>query len=51
MILTTESIITDKKEKDCGCGNHQAMPDMGGMYQNFEYIKKEKRKILSFLFL
>ena len=32
MILTTESIITDKKEKDCGCGNHQAMPDMGGMY-------------------
>lgn len=32
MILTTESIITDKKEKDCNCGNHQAMPDMGGMY-------------------
>ncbi len=30
MILTTESIMTDKKE--CSCGNHQAMPDMGGMY-------------------
>ncbi|MBR3614511.1 MAG: chaperonin GroEL [Clostridia bacterium] len=33
MILTTESIITDKKEKSCGCGNHgMDMPDMGGMY-------------------
>ncbi len=32
MILTTESIITEKKEKECGCSNHQAMPDMGGMY-------------------
>jgi len=32
MILTTESIMTEKKEKDCGCGNHQAMPEMGGMY-------------------
>jgi chaperonin GroEL len=32
MILTTESIITDKKEKDCGCSNHQGMQDMGGMY-------------------
>lgn len=33
MILTTESVVTDKKEKECGCG-HQgagtpAMP--GGM--------------------
>ena len=33
MILTTESIITEKKEKSCGCGNHgMEMPDMGGMY-------------------
>ena len=33
MILTTESVITDKKEKSCGCGSHHAeMPDMGGMY-------------------
>ncbi len=35
MILTTERIITDKKEKECGCGNHGASQDMGvmgGMY-------------------
>ncbi len=33
MILTTESIITEKKEKTCGCGTHgPEMPDMGGMY-------------------
>ena len=33
MILTTESIVTDKKEKECHCGNHDEMPaDMGGMY-------------------
>ncbi len=33
MILTTESIITEKKEKSCGCGGHgPEMPDMGGMY-------------------
>ena len=32
MILTTESIITDKKEKECNCGHNAAMPDMGGMY-------------------
>ena len=33
MILTTESIITEKKEKSCGCGGHgMDMPDMGGMY-------------------
>ena len=33
MILTTESIMTEKKEKDCHCGGGQpAMPDMGGMY-------------------
>ena len=31
MILTTESIMTDKKEKGCSC-NHNQMPDMGGMY-------------------
>ena len=33
MILTTESIMTEKKEKACSCGNHAPeMPDMGGMY-------------------
>lgn len=33
MILTTESIMTEKKEKDCHCGGGgPAMPDMGGMY-------------------
>ena len=35
MILTTESIVTDKKEKECGCGNsaHNGMPEgMDGMY-------------------
>ena len=33
MILTTESIITEKKEKSCGCGNHAMdLPDMNGMY-------------------
>ena len=33
MILTTESIMTEKKEKNCNCGNNSpAMPDMGGMY-------------------
>ena len=33
MILTTESVITEKKEKSCGCGNHgMEMPDMSGMY-------------------
>ncbi len=33
MILTTESIMTEKKEKECSCGNHgPEMPDMGGMY-------------------
>ena len=34
MILTTESIVTDKKEpKACGCGDHSdGAADMGGMY-------------------
>ena len=33
MIITTESIMTEKKEKDCHCGcGSNAMPDMGGMY-------------------
>ena len=34
MILTTESIVTDKKEpKGCGCGDHnEGAADMGGMY-------------------
>ena len=31
MILTTESIITDKKEKGCSCHNNE-MPDMNGIY-------------------
>ena len=32
MILTTESLVTEKKEpKDCGCGGHEDAP-MGGMY-------------------
>ena len=30
MVLTTESIVTDKKEKSCGCGgNHEADPTEG----------------------
>ncbi len=34
MFLTTESVVTDKKEKDkCSCGNHGGMPEgMDGMY-------------------
>ena len=33
MILTTESLVTDKKEKECGCGGaHQDAQDMSGMY-------------------
>ena len=33
MFLTTESVVTDKKEKDCHCGEHNAMPQgMEGMY-------------------
>ncbi len=35
MILTTERVITTKKEKECGCGGHggaQDMGTMGGMY-------------------
>ena len=32
MVLTTESIVTDKKEESCNCGNHTAEPEMGGMY-------------------
>ena len=33
MILTTESIVTDKKEEKCGCGGHNYMPaGMEGMY-------------------
>ena len=32
MILTTESLVTEKKEpKECGCGGHEDAP-MGGMY-------------------
>lgn len=33
MILTTESIVTDKKEEKCHCGGHDEMPTrMDGMY-------------------
>ena len=33
MILTTESIVTDKKEEKCNCGGHNEMPaGMDGMY-------------------
>ena len=33
MIITTESIVTEKKDKNCNCSNNTpAMPDMGGMY-------------------
>ena len=33
MILTTESIVTDKKEEKCNCGGHDEMPSgMEGMY-------------------
>ncbi len=33
MILTTESIVTDKKDEKCGCNNHESMPaGMDGMY-------------------
>ena len=33
MVLTTESIVTDKKEeKACGCGHNDMPADMGGMY-------------------
>lgn len=34
MVLTTESIVADKKEgKSCGCGGHEGMPTgMEGMY-------------------
>lgn len=31
MILTTESLVTDKKEKECNC-SHDETPDMSGMY-------------------
>ena len=35
MVLTTESLVADKKEEKCNCGNGGAqagMSDMGGMY-------------------
>lgn len=33
MILTTESIMTEKKDKECACHHDTAMPsEMGGMY-------------------
>ncbi len=33
MILTTESIVTDKKEKECNCSSHSDIPaGMDGMY-------------------
>ena len=32
MILTTESLVADKKETSCNCCSHNEQPDMGGMY-------------------
>jgi len=34
MFLTTESVVTEKKEKEgCNCGGHSGVPDgMDGMY-------------------
>ena len=33
MVLTTESIVTDKKEpKECNCSHDDAAASMGGMY-------------------
>ncbi len=33
MVLTTESLVADKKEEGCGCGGHNHdMDAMGGMY-------------------
>jgi len=33
MLLTTEAVVTEKKEKECSCKNGPAMPDgMDGMY-------------------
>ncbi len=33
MVLTTESLVTDKKEPKCNCGGNQpGNPEMGGMY-------------------
>lgn len=32
MVLTTESIVTDKKEEKCGCQSNNPSPEMGGMY-------------------
>lgn len=32
MVLTTESIVTEKKEEKCSCGSHDAPTGMEGMY-------------------
>ena len=32
MVLTTESIVTEKKEEKCSCGSHDAPAGMEGMY-------------------
>jgi len=32
MVLTTESIVTDKKEASCNCAHSNPEADMGGMY-------------------
>lgn len=32
MVLTTESIVTEKKEEKCSCGSHEAPSVMEGMY-------------------
>ena len=32
MLLTTESIVTERKEEKCSCGNHDVTSGMEGMY-------------------
>ena len=32
MVLTTESIVTEKKEEKCSCGGHDVPAGMEGMY-------------------
>ena len=32
MVLTTESIVTEKKEEKCLCGNHDNSETMNAMY-------------------
>ena len=32
MVLTTESIVTEKKEEKCSCGSHDTSAGMDAMY-------------------